>query len=107
MEDLNETSDELGRVRKTLARTDKYRDSWRKLFEDWNKKQGEEIERLRQENKEQSEQLGISKTKPRLPGQSVPCSQLPMELLTPREVSQTTEAQVPTGSIRETNPGPK
>ena len=61
---------------------------------------------MRQENKEQSEQLGISKTKPRLPGQSVPRSQLPMELLTPRELSQTTEVQVSTGSIRETIPDP-
>ena len=51
MEDLNETKDELDRVRKTLARTEEEREMWKILFEDCNKKQEKEIERLRQEYK--------------------------------------------------------
>ena len=41
MEDLTETKDELERVRKTLAITQKDRDTWRRLLEDCNMKQGE------------------------------------------------------------------
>ena len=62
MKDLSDKRDELDRVRKTLARTEGDRDMWRSLFEECNKKQREEIERMRQEYKEQSERLGIWKT---------------------------------------------
>ena len=41
MEDLTETKDELERVRKTLAITQKDRDTWRRLLEECNMKQGE------------------------------------------------------------------
>ena len=60
MDHMNETKDELHRVRQILVRTEEDRDMWRRLFEDCNKKQGEEIERLRQEYKEQSERLGLA-----------------------------------------------
>ena len=33
---------------------------WRKLFEDCNKKQGQEIERLRQDYKERSDQMALT-----------------------------------------------
>ena len=64
---------------------------WRSLIEDCNKKQGEEIGHLRQEYKEQSEELEIAKTERPLPAGSVRLGQSPMLLLTPRELSQTTE----------------
>ena len=37
MDHLNETKDELERVRKTLLRTEEDRDIWRRLFEDCNR----------------------------------------------------------------------
>ena len=97
MEHLNESKDELERVRKTLLRTEKDRDMWRSLFEDCNKKQGEEIERLMQEYKERPEGIRLATTKERsLPAGNFPRRQSPMELLMPRELSQTTEVQIPT-----------
>ena len=107
MEHLNESQDELGRVRKTLLRTEEDRDMWRRLFEDCNKKQGEEIERLRQEYKERSEGLRLATTKERLvPAGNIPRGQSPMELLMPRELSQTTEVQIPTAPGRVRIPDP-
>ena len=60
MKYLNEMKDELERMRKTLLKTEEDRNMWRRLFEDCNKKQGEGIERLRQEDKERSERLGLA-----------------------------------------------
>ena len=54
MEDLNETRRELDQVKETLARTKEDRDMWDSLLEDCKRKQGQEIERLRQEYKERS-----------------------------------------------------
>ena len=64
-----------------------------RLFEDCNKKQREEIERLKQEYKEQSERLGLTTMERSLRAGKVPRGQSPMELLTPCELSQTTEVQ--------------
>ena len=64
MENLNKTKDELERVKITLLRTEVVRDKWWRLFENCNKKQGEEIERLRQEYKER---LILAKMKGSLP----------------------------------------
>ena len=54
MQDLNGTKDELEKTRreldemtKTMLSIEEDRDMWKKLFEDCNKKQGEEKERLR------------------------------------------------------------
>ena len=59
MQDLNGTIDELEKTRreldemtKTMLSTEEDRDMWKRLFEDCNKKQSEEIERLRREYKE-------------------------------------------------------
>ena len=60
IKDLNETKNELEGVRKTLLRTEEDRDMWERLFKDCNKKQREEIERLRQEYKERSERLRLA-----------------------------------------------
>ena len=69
---------------------------WRKLFEDCNKKQGQEIERLRQEYKERSEQVALTTAVEKvIPARDIPRGQSPMELLTPREMSQTTETRLP------------
>ena len=53
MQDLNGTKDELEKTKKELDEMTKAmlsmeedRDMWKKLFEDCNKKQGEEIEHL-------------------------------------------------------------
>ena len=56
LQDLNETIEELEKTRreldemtKTMLSTEEDRDMWKKLFEDCNKKQGEETECLRRE----------------------------------------------------------
>ena len=59
MKYLSETKDELEMVRKTLLRFEEERDTWKRLFEDCNKKQADEIERLKQEYKERSERQVI------------------------------------------------
>ena len=99
MQDLNGTIDELEKTRreldedtKTLLSTEKHRDMWKRQFEDCNKKQGEEIERLRREYKERSERLALTTAVERaIPTRNIPRGQSPMELFTPREMSQTTE----------------
>ena len=107
MIELNETKDELERVKKTLLRTEEDPDMWRSLFKDCNKKRGEEIERLRQEYKERSQRLPLTTAAERtMPERDVPSGQSPMELLTPRELSQTTELQIPTATGRVTIPDP-
>ena len=77
---------------------------WKRLFEDCNKKQGEEIERLRQDYKERMAMTTAAEGV--IPARSVPRGQSPMELLTPREMSQTTETRPPTTTGRVTIPDP-
>ena len=48
IEELEKTRRELDQVTKTLLSVEEDRDLWKKLFEDCTKKQGQEIERLRQ-----------------------------------------------------------
>ena len=59
MQDLNGTTEELEKTRreldeiiKTMLSIEEDRYMWKKLFEDCNKKQGEEIERLKREYKQ-------------------------------------------------------
>ena len=68
MQDLGGMKDELERIKKELDEVTKTmlieeddRDMWKKLFEDCNKKQGEKIERLRRDYKEQSEWVALTK----------------------------------------------
>ena len=114
MQDLDGIKDELERTKRELDEMTKSmlimeddRDMWRRLFEDCNKKQGQEIKRLRQDYKERSEQMalttGVEKV---IPARSIPRGQSPMELLTPREMSQTTETRLPTATDRVTIPEP-
>ena len=112
MQDLDEMNDELKSTKKELdemtrsmLQMEEDRDMWRKLFEDCNKKQGQEIERLRQEYKERSEQMALTTAVEKvIPARDIPRGQSPMELLTPREMSQTTETRPPAETNRVTIP---
>ena len=114
MQDLDEMNDELKSTKKELdemtrsmLQMEEDRDMWRKLFEDCNKKQGQEIERLRQEYKERSEQMALTTAVEKvIPARDIPRGQSPMELLTPQEMSQTTETRLPVETNRVTIPDP-
>ena len=114
MQDLDEMKDELERTRKELdemikARliTEDDRDMWKRLFEDCNRKQDEEIERLRWDYKERSERVALTTAVEKvIPARSIPRGQSRMELLTPREMSQTTETRLPATTSRVTIPDP-
>ena len=89
MQELKKTRKELDQVTKTMLSVEENRDMWKRLFEDCNTKQSEERERLRREYKERSERLALTTAVERpIPARSVPRGQSPMELLTPRELSQ-------------------
>ena len=104
IEELEKTRRELDEMTKTKLSTEEDRDMWKKLFEDCNK-QGEEIERLRQEYKERSERLALTTAAEKvIPTKNIPRGQSPMELLTPRELSQTTETRHPATTDRVTIP---
>ena len=106
-DELKRTRKELDEVTKTMLITEDDRDMWKKLFEDCSKKQGEEIERLRRDYKEQSERVAlITAVEKVIPARSIPRGQSPVELLTPREISETTEMRLPTTTGRVTIPDP-
>ena len=72
-------------------------------------KSREEVERLRRDYKERSDRAAWKKTtavEKAIPARSIPRGQSPMELLTPREMSQTTETRLPTATGRVTIPDP-
>ena len=102
MKDLTETKDELDRVKETSLRTEEDRDMWRRLFKDCNKKQGEEI---RIEGSTGTTGINDSSRKKNT-RKGIPRGQSPMELLTPRELSQPTEERIPTAAGRVTIPDP-
>ena len=114
MQDLDGMKDELERIRKELDEVTKTmlireddRDMWKKLFEDCNKKQGEEFERLRRDYNERSERVALTTVMEKvIPSRGIPRGQSQMELLTPREMSQTTETRPPTTTGRVTIPDP-
>ena len=60
IEELKKTRRELDEMTKTMLSIEEDRDMWKKLFEDCNKKQGEEIERLSREYKQRSERLALT-----------------------------------------------
>ena len=94
-EELETTRKELDEMTKAMLTIEEDRDVWRKLFEDCNKMQGEEIERLRREYKQRSERLSLTATVEKvIPTRDIPREQSPMELLMPREMSQTTETRL-------------
>ena len=106
-DELERTKRELDEMTKTMLIMEDDRDMWRRLFEECNKKQGQEIERLRQDNKERSKQMALTTAVEKvIPARSIPRGQSPMELLTPREMSQTTETRLPTATDRVTIPDP-
>ena len=76
-----------------------------KQFEGCNSKQGEKIERLRREYKERPERLALMTAVERaITARNVYRGQSPMELLTPRELSQTTETRLQATTGRVTIP---
>ena len=106
-DELKSTKKELDEMTKSMLQMEEDRDMWRKLFEDCNKKQGQEIERLRQDYKERLEQMALTTAVEKvIPARDIPRGQSPMELLTPREMSQTTETRLPAETNRVTIPDP-
>ena len=106
-DELERTKRELDEVTKTMLIAEDDRDMWKRLFEDCNKKQGEEIKRLRQDCKERSERRALTTAVEKvIPARIIPRGLSPMELLTPREMSQTTETRLPTATDRVTIPDP-
>ena len=109
MQDLDgikeRTKRELDEMTMTMLSTEEDRDMWKKLFEDCSKKQSEEIERLRRDYKER---MALTTAMEKvIPARSIPRGRSPMELLTPRQMNQTTETQLPTATGRSSdNPGP-
>ena len=106
-DELERTKKELDEMTKSMLKMEDDRYMWRRLFEDCNKKQGQEIERLRQDYKERSEQMALTTAVEKvIPARNIPRGQSPMELLTPQEMSQTTETRLPTATDRVTIPDP-
>ena len=103
-DELERTRKELDEVTKTMLITEDERDMWKKMFEDCNKKQSEENERLRRDYKERSERVALTTAVEKvMPARSIPRGQSSMELLTPREMSQTTETRLPATTGRVTS----
>ena len=103
-DELETTRRELDEMTKTMLSTEEDGDMSKRLFEDCNKKQSEEIERLRRDYRElMALTTAVEKV---IPARSGPRGQSPMELLTPREMSQTTETRLPTTTGRVTIPDP-
>ena len=102
--ELERTKRELDEMTKNMLSTEEDRDMWKRLFEDCSKKQSEETERLRRNYKERMAlTTAVEKV---IPARSIPRGQSLMELLTPREMSQTTETRLPTATGRVTIPDP-
>ena len=100
-DELKSTKKELDEMTKSMLQMEEDRDMWRKLFEDCNKK------RLRQDYKERSEQMALTTAVEKvIPARDIPRGQSTMELLTPREMSQTTETRLPAETNRVTTPDP-
>ena len=107
MQELEKTRRELDQVTKTMLSVEEDSDMWKKLFEDCTKKKGQEIERLRQKYKERSERLALTTAvEEAIDVRNVSRGQSPMELLTPGELSQTTEVRLPTTAGGVTIPDP-
>ena len=107
IEELEKTRKELDQVTKTMLSVEEDNDMWKKLFEDCTKKQGQEIERLRQEYKKQWKRLALTTAVEKaIPARNVPRGQSPVELLMPRGLSQTVEVRPPTTTGRVTTPDP-
>ena len=107
IEELEKTRKELDEITKTMLTIEEDRDMWNKLFEDCNKKQGEEIECLRREYKQRSERLSLTTAVEKaIAARSIIRGQSPTAILTPRELSQTTETRLPATTGRMTIPDP-
>ena len=107
MQELEKTTKELDQVTRTMLRVEEDRDMWKRLLEDCNRKQSEEIEHLRRKLTERLERLALTTAVERaIHAKNVPRGQSPMELLTPCELSQTKQVRLPTTAGRVTIPDP-
>ena len=104
-DELEMTRKELDEMTKTMLSTEEDKDMWKRLFKDCNKKQGEEIERLRQDYKERMA-LATAVEKVIL-ARSVPRGQSPMELLTPPRDASDNGNATPDNNRSSDNPGPE
>ena len=103
MQELEETRREQDQMTETMLSVEEDKQMWKRQFEDCNKKQSEEIERLRRDYKERSERLVLTTAVEKaIPARNIPRGKSPMELLTPRELSKTTEVRPPTTAGRVT-----
>ena len=103
-DELEKIRKELDEMTRTMLSMEEDRDMWKRLFEECNKKQSEEIERLRRDYKERMAlTTAVEKV---IPARSGPRGQSPVELLTPQEMSQTTETRLLTTTGRVTIPDP-
>ena len=80
--ELERNRKELDEMTKTMLSTEGDRHMWKKLFKDCNKKQGEEIERLRREYKEYNGLALTTAVEGAIPARNTPRGQSPMELMT-------------------------
>ena len=107
IDELEKTRRKLDEITKTMLSIEEDRDMWKELFEDCNKKQGEEIERLSRENKQRSERLSLTTAVEKvITTWDILRGQSSMELLTPRKMSQTTETRLLATTSRVTIPDP-
>ena len=81
-DELETTRKELDEMTKIMLTIEEYSDMWRRLFEDCNKKQVEEIERLRREHKQRSERLSLTAAVEKvIPTRDIPRAQSPLQLV--------------------------
>ena len=74
-DELERTKKELDEMTKTMLIAEDDRDMWKRMFEYCNKKQGQEIERLRQDYKERSERMALTTAVEKaIPARSIPRS---------------------------------
>ena len=104
---LRSTKKELDEMTRSMLQMEEDRDMWRKLFEDCNKKQGSRDRALKAGIQRAIGAGGVDNGR----GESDTCKgyflcgQSPMELLTTREMSQTTETTASSRDESSNNPG--
>ena len=105
--ELEKTRKELNGMTKTMLTKEEDRDMWKRLFEDCNKMQGEEIEHLMREYKERSERLALTTSVERSkPAKKYSSWAVPDGAFDASQANQTKETRVPATSGRVTMPDP-
>ena len=106
-DELERTKKELDEVTKTMLIAKDDRDMWKRLFEDCKKKQGQEIERLRQDYKERSERMALTTAVEKaIPARSIPRGQVPDGALDASINESDNGDTAPDSNRSSDNPGP-